>query len=150
MAAMSGYSDTAMDAVVKIDQVMAFDTRGGNVRYVLRDSDGNEYTTFRESIGKEAKRLEGRRARIEYHENQRGQYTNVYLDRVEDAPEQPGSEDDTDPDEAAWRTAVEAAPWLVGESEPHEEVPPDELYDKLKPFKDRVAGDIKEDGPEDD
>jgi hypothetical protein len=62
---------------------------------------------------------------------------------VEPAPAEPGG-DDTDPDEAAWRTAVEAAPWLVGESEPHEEVPPDELYEKLKPFKERVAEDIKE------
>ena len=39
---------------------------------------------------------------------------------------------------------MDAAPWLVGESEPHEEVAPDELYDKLKPFKQRVAEDIKE------
>ena len=30
-------------------------------------------------------------------------------------------------------------------SEPHDEVPPDELYEKLKPFKDRVAEDIKDD-----
>jgi hypothetical protein len=96
-----------MDAVVDIDEVMTFETRTGTTRYVLRDSDGNEYTTFRESIGDEAKRLEGK-------------------------------------DEAAWRTAVEAAPWLVGESEPHEEVPPEELYEKLKPFKERVAEDIKE------
>ncbi len=130
-----------------IDRVMTFDTRGGNVRYVLKDTDGNEYTTFREAIGKEAKRLEGRRARIEYHENQRGEYTNVYLDKVEPAPEEPGegaAGRDTDPDEAAWRTAVEAAPWLAGESGPGEEVPPEELYDKLKPFKDRVAEDIKD------
>jgi hypothetical protein len=134
-----------MEAVVDIAEVMTFETRTGTSRYVLRDSDGNEYTTFRESIGEEAKRLEGQRARIEYHESQRGQYTNVYLDKVEPAPEEPGGGgDDTDPDEAAWRTAVEAAPWLVGESEPHEEVPPDELYDKLKPFKERVAEDIKE------
>jgi hypothetical protein len=134
-----------MDAVVTVDEVMTFETRGGNVRYVLRDSDGNEYTTFREGIGEAAKRLEGRRARIEYHENQRGQYTNVYLDKVEDAPDPPQSAgSDTDPDEAAWRTAVEAAPWLVGESEPHEEVPPEELYGKLKPFKERVAEDIKD------
>jgi hypothetical protein len=49
----------AMEAVVTIDEVMSFDTRGGNVRYVVRDSDGNEYTTFRESIGEAAKRLEG-------------------------------------------------------------------------------------------
>jgi hypothetical protein len=85
--------------------------------------------------------------RIEYHEEQRGQYTNVYLDKVEPAPaetEESGA-DDTDPEEAAWRTAVDAAPWLVGESEPHEAVPPDEVYDKLKPFKERVAEDIKGD-----
>jgi hypothetical protein len=44
---------------------------------------------------------------------------------------------------------VEAAPWLVGESEPQEEVPPDELYEKLKPFKERVADDIKEESAED-
>jgi hypothetical protein len=83
--------------------------------------------------------------RIEFHEEQRGQYTNVYLDKVEAAPDEGGGSGDTDPSEAAWRTAVDAAPWLVGESEPHEEVPPDELYEKLKPFKERVARDIEED-----
>ena len=138
-----------MEAVVKIDEVRTFETRSGNSRYVVKDGDGNEYTTFREGIGNEAKRLEGSRVRIQYHENQRGQYTNVYLDKVEPAPEEPGGAargaGETDPDEAAWRTAVEAAPWLVGESEPREEVPPDELYEKLKPFKERVAEDIKGD-----
>jgi hypothetical protein len=39
---------------------------------------------------------------------------------------------------------VDAAPWLVGESDPHAAVPPDELYDKLKPFKERVADDIRD------
>jgi hypothetical protein len=139
---LRGYESEAMKAVVTIDKVMSFETRGGNTRYVVRDADGTEYTTFRESIGEAAKRLEGQRVRIEHHENQRGQYTNVYLDKVEPAPDEADS--DTDPDEAAWRTAVEAAPWLVGESEPHEEVPPEELYDKLQPFKDRVARDIKD------
>jgi hypothetical protein len=134
-----------VEAEVKIDEVRTFETSGGNVRYVVRDADGKEYTTFREGIGEAAKRAEGRRARIEYHENQRGQYTNVYLDKVEPLPEKEGEGGrDTDPDEAAWRTAVEAAPWLVGESEPHEEVPPEELYDKLRPFKDKVAEDIKD------
>jgi hypothetical protein len=137
-----------VESVVQIEEVREFETRTGNVRYVMRDADGNEYTTFRESIGAEAKRLEGRPARIEYHESQRGQYTNVYLDKVEPAPEAEVRGSDTDPDEAAWRTAVEAAPWLVGESEPHEEVPPEQLYEKLKPFKERVAEDIKEDEPE--
>jgi hypothetical protein len=140
-----------VEAVITIDEALTFETRGGNIRYVVRDTDGNEYTTFREGIGEEAKRLQGRRVRIEYHENQRGQYKNVYLDKVEPASEpEAGGGSDTDPDEAAWRTAVEAAPWLVGESEPHEEVAPDELYEKLRPFKDRVADDIKESGSEDD
>jgi len=132
-----------MEAIVEIEEVRTFDTRGGNVRYVVHDGEGNEYTTFREAIGKRARELEGGPARIEYHEEQRGQYRNVYLDKVEPAPASDGGED-TDPEEAAWRTAVDAAPWLVGESEPHEEVPPDELYDKLKPFKERVADDIKD------
>ena len=37
-----------------------------------------------------------------------------------------------------------ATPWLVGESDPHKPVPPDELYEKLKPFKERVAEDIRD------
>ena len=134
-----------MEAVVTIADVRTFETRGGNVRYVVRDTDGKEYTTFREEIGNRAKQLEGSRERIAYHEEQRGEYTNVYLDKVEPAPSEGGSSAgaDTDPKEAAWQTAVEAAPWLVGESEPHEEVPPDKLYDKLKPFQERVAEDIE-------
>jgi hypothetical protein len=134
-----------MDRLVTIDRVRTFETSKGNVRYVIRDSDGNEYTTFREAIGDRVRQLEGRRARIEFHETQRGQYTNVYLDQVEPADDEHPASSDTDPQEAAWRTAVDAAPWLVGESEPHEEVPPEELYEKLKPFKERVVEDIKED-----
>jgi hypothetical protein len=45
----------------------------------------------------------------------------------------------------AWRTAVEATPWLVGSGEPEREVPPEELFERLKPFKDRVADDIRGD-----
>ena len=139
-----------MDTVTKIEDVMTFETKTGNTRYVVKDSSGNEYTTFRESIGQDAERMKGKRARLEYHETQRGQYTNVYLDKVEPAAEaEDGGAAATDPDEAGWRTAVEAAPWLVGESEPHEEVPPDELYEKLRPFKELVAEDI-EDGQSDD
>jgi hypothetical protein len=136
-----------METVVTLEDVRTFDTRSGNQRYVVRDADGNEYTTFRERIGERARELEGQRVRIEYHEEQRGQYTNVYLDKVEPSPagDDEGDGGDTDPDEAAWRTTVAAAPWLVGESEPHEAVPPDELYDKLKPFQERVAEDIKDD-----
>lgn len=129
-----------MESVAKIASVRSVETRGGNTRYVVRDSEGNEYTTFREAIGRRAQELDGARVRIHYHEEQRGQYKNVYVDKLEpleaDAPNA-----DTDAQEAAWRTAVEAAPWLVGE--PREEVPPEELYDKLKPFEARVAEDIE-------
>ncbi len=134
-----------MDAEITIESVQTFKTRGGNVRYVVRGSDGNECTTFRERIGAKAKELERRDVRIEYNEEQRGEYTNVYLDKVDPLPQrvEPG-QSDTDADEAAWRTAVDAAPWLLGESDPHAKTSPDELYETLKPFKDRVAEDIKD------
>jgi hypothetical protein len=135
-----------MEAVITIQSVERLQTRGGNTRYVVRDADGNEYTTFREGIGEAAAELEGRRVRVEYHEERRGQYRNVYLDKAEsvrdDAVAEDGSE--TDPEEAAWRTAVDAAPWLVGESDPHAKTSPEDLYETLKPFKDKVAEDIKD------
>jgi hypothetical protein len=133
-----------MERVATIDEVRPVETRSGTIRFSVRDSEGNEYTTFRESIGERAQQLQGQRVRLEYHEQQRGQYTNVYLDKVEPAPPDPAAPGDSDPEEAAWRTAVDAAPWLVGESDPDEAVPPDQLYDKLKPFKERVAEDIRE------
>jgi hypothetical protein len=135
-----------MDAVITIESVNSFETRGGNARYVVRDADDNEYTTFREAIGEQARQFEGRRVRLEYHEEKRGQYTNVYLDKVEPVPDDllAGDGSDTDPEEAAWRTAVDAAPWLVGESDPHAKTSPEELYETLKPFKDKVAEDIKQ------
>src|SRR4051794_29734140 len=118
-----------MDAVVRIAEVEAGKNRRGAICFGIRGGGGNEDTTLRESIGQRAQELEGKTARIEYHEQQRGQYTNVYLDKIEPAPDVPGG-DDSYPEEAAWRTAVDAAPWLVGESDPHEAVPPDELYEK--------------------
>jgi hypothetical protein len=127
-----------VDKEVTVARVEVKETRNGNKRYVLRDGEGNEYTTFRPPIGEEAARHEGRRARIKFHEEERNGFTNVYLDGVE--PVQGGG-DDRDAEEAAWQTAVEAAPWLVGKKE----VPPDELFDKLKPFQERVAADIRDD-----
>jgi hypothetical protein len=129
---------------VTLTEVRTFATSRGNVRYVARDADGNEYTTFREELGERARQLQNQRVRIEFHEERRGQYTNTYLDRIEPAetPEgAPAPGADTDPQEAAWRTAVEAAPWLIGEAK--DAVPPDELYAKLKPFEERVAEDIE-------
>ena len=46
-------------------------------------------------------------------------------------------------EEVAWRTAVDAAPWLLGES-PKRSVPPERFFEKLKPFKELVAEDIRD------
>lgn len=132
-----------MERVITIADVRSFESRNGNTGWVTRDADGNEYTTFREAIGKRVSQLDGKQARIEYHEVRRGQYTNVYLDSVEPISHQEPPEDcGTDPEEAAWQTAVAAAPWLVGESKA--QMPPKKLYDKLKPFEEYVAADIEE------
>jgi len=135
-----------MDATVLVKEVEENTTRSGNTRYVIRDADGNEYTTFRPQIGSEAAKYEGRRARISYHEEDRGNFHNVYLDAIEPAggDDDDEADGDTDPDEAAWRTAVDAAPWLLGESEPQKAVPPERFFKKLKPLKDLVAEDIRE------
>jgi hypothetical protein len=135
-----------MDATVLVKQVEQAETRSGNTRYVVRDADGNEYTTFRPRIGEEAVKYEGRRAHITYHEEERGNFHNVYLDSIEPVPDSGDAGADTDPDEAAWRTAVDAAPWLLGEKEPEKAVPPKRFFERLKPLKDMVAEDIRE-GP---
>jgi hypothetical protein len=139
-----------MEAHVSITAVEEVETRSGKTRYVVRDAEGREYTTFRPAIGREAAGFKGRRARIEFHEEDRNGFHNVYLDGIAEAPEAPATADaGTDPDEAAWRTAVEAAPWVLGSSDPDRAVPPDELYEKLEPFKRLVAEDIKKGGDED-
>jgi hypothetical protein len=133
-----------MDVEVLVDDVEEVETRSGKIRYVLRDLQGNEYTTFRPNIGREAKRFKGRRARIEFHEEERNGFRNVYLDAIsEPSPEASGSDAGTDPDEVGWSTAVEAAPWMLGSRDPEAEVPPEELYEKLEPFKRLVAEDIR-------
>ena len=139
------------DAIVTVAEVKAFKTQSGNTRFVLRDAEGREYTTFREQIARDALAAEGRRARITFHEQQRGNFTNVYLDGVEplEETEDGGSEADGsgNVEEVAWKTAVDAAPWLLG-GEPEEPVPPEELFERLQPFKERVADDIRGGEPE--
>jgi hypothetical protein len=140
-----------MEREVRVAQVQAFRTRSGNTRYVLRDDEGNEYTTFKEDIARQALAAEGRRARIEYHEQQKDGFTNIYLDRVEPLEEEDaGDEEGRSPDAAAWDAAVEAAPWLLGTREPTEAVPPDRLFEKLKPFQECVAEDIRDGDDEDE
>src|SRR3954447_13756377 len=101
-----------METTVRIDEVTVNETRNGNRRYVLRGDDGNEYTTFRPNVGERARELEGKRVRVEYHEDDKNGFHNVYLDAVEPVGEEPQpatatSADDTDPEEVAWRTAIE-------------------------------------------
>jgi hypothetical protein len=138
-----------MESTVHVTDVRTFQTKSGNTRYVLRDDGGKEYTTFREEIGRAALAAQGREARIVYHEEQRGSFQNVYLDAVEplDAPAADG--EDATVDEVAWKTAVDSAPWLLGSTPPKREVPPEELFEKLQPFKELVADDIR-DGDGDD
>ena len=94
----------------------------------------------------EAERAKGNRARISFHEEERNGFHNVYLDAVEPVSVERPAPGSDDADEVAWGTAVEAAPWLLGTPEPDEEISPDELYEKLEPFKRRVAEDIREEG----
>ena len=130
------------DALVTVAEVKAFKTQSGNTRFVLRDKEGREYTTFREQIARDALAAEGRRARITFHEQQRGNFTNVYLDAVEPLEEASDDGPSEAVEEVAWKTAVDAAPWLLG-GEPEEAVPPEELFERLQPFKERVADDIR-------
>ena len=48
------------------------------------------------------------------------------------------------PEEAAWHSALDATPWLMDKSRPRAQVAPEDLYQTLKPFKQKVAEDIKE------
>jgi len=135
-----------VDADVVIASVGTNETRSGNTRWAIHDEQGREYTTFRPAIGRAAEKAQGRRARISFHEEERNGFQNVYLDAVAPLPESEvhaSSPDDSDPEEAAWRTAVEAAPYLLGQEARDGEVPPEEAFEKLKPFKDLVSEDIR-------
>ena len=137
-----------MDAEAVIASVKTSQTRNGNTRWTVRDDQGREYTTFREAIGRAAEAAEGRPARIRFHEDERNGFRNVYLDEVQPlrgsrAPSAAAGGADSDPEEAAWRTAVEAAPYLLGEDAREGEVAPEEAFEKLKPFKDLVSEDIR-------
>jgi len=132
-----------MEKTARIREVQTLQTKSGNTRFVVRDEDGAEYTTFREEIGRAALAAQGRRARLEFHEQERNGFRNVYLDSV-DTVSDDGGGDDERVDEVAWKTAVDSAPWLLGSTPPEREVPPEELFEKLQPFKELVAEDIKD------
>jgi hypothetical protein len=140
-----------MDAEAQIASVETTQTRNGNTRWKVVDDKGVEYTTFRPAIGQAAEQAEGKRARLSFHEEERNGFRNVYLDGVEILPDQSsgGAPTDSDPEEAAWRTAVDAAPYLLGDEAQDGEIAPEEAFEKLKPFKDLVSEDIRS-GPEHD
>jgi hypothetical protein len=139
----NGYLGHVPESEVRVSEVKAFKTRSGNTRYVLADDQGNEYSTFKEAIAAKLPGLEGRRARIKYHEQERDGFRNVYLDAVEPLEEERPETPASDADEVAWRTTIEAAPFLLGGDAVEREVPPDELFEKLQPFKELVADDIE-------
>ena len=130
---------------VLVREVQAKRTQSGNTRFVLVDDGGREFTTFKEPIAKSALAAEGTRARIKWHEQERNGFTNVYLDSVEPLEGGDAGEGTGDPvDEVAWNATIEAAPWLLGSSAPKSAVPPEELFEKLQPFKELVADDIRD------
>lgn len=127
-----------------VASVKSAETRNGNTRWTVTDDAGREFTTFRPAIGQAAERAEGARAHLTFHEEERNGFHNVYLDKVEPAAAPaPGGPGDSDPDEAAWRTAVDAAPYLLEEDEAAGNISPETAFEKLKPFKDLVADDIR-------
>jgi hypothetical protein len=48
-----------MEAEVVVRSVERVRTHSGNLRYVVRDADGREFSTFREQIGEQAERYQG-------------------------------------------------------------------------------------------
>src|SRR5919197_5379531 len=120
-----------MDVDATITSVETSQTRSGNTRWAVKDDQGREYTTFRPAIGRAAEAAEGRRARISFHEDERNGFRNVYLDGVRPLRQSkaaaesgagPGAAD-SDPEEAAWRMAVEDAPYHLGEEREGEATP---------------------------
>src|SRR2546423_12775647 len=103
-----------MHADVRVASVDTTETRSGHTRYAIKDDSGREYTTFRPQIGAAAKAAEGQRARIEFHEQQRGGFTNVYPDKVEPLSEELGGDARAEPEEGGWHGATQAAPAAAG------------------------------------
>src|ERR1051326_8627725 len=98
-----------MEQVVRVTEVKALKTRSGNTRFVLRAADDREFTTFKEEIARQAIAAEGKRARIEFHEQERNAFRHVYLDHVDVLDDDGPPYTDEHAEEVAWKTAVDAA-----------------------------------------
>src|SRR5919198_4117384 len=136
-------ADTVAEAEIRIREVKAVPTRSGNTRFVLVDANGNEYVTFREEVAASLDDVEGKRARISYHQQKRGRFTNVYLDTVDVLADDAEAEGDATADEIGWKTAVDAAPYLLGREAVEEETPPEEVFENPRRFKQPVAEDVE-------
>ena len=130
-------------AEIRVKEIKAFKTRSGNTRFVVVDETGKEYSTFKEQVAAKLPGLEGRQARIEFHEQERNGFTNVYLDDVQPIDDDRHPDPSARVDEVAWKTAIEAAPYLLSAEAVEEETPPQTLFKKLQPFKELVADDIE-------
>jgi hypothetical protein len=111
------------EAEVTVVDVKAIRTKSGNTRFVVVDDAGNEYSTFKESVAASLPGLKGRRARIIFHEQERNGFTNVYLDSAEPIGDEGGGGTGRDVDEVAWKTAMDAAPYLLSAEAVEQEVP---------------------------
>jgi hypothetical protein len=138
----NGYVPDMAEADVRVSNVKAFQTKSGNTRFVLVDDEGKEYSTFKEQVAAKLPGLEGKRARIKFHEQERNGFTNVYLDAVERLEDQSAG-GAAEADEVAWKTTIEAAPYLLSADAVEREISPEELFEKLQPFKELVAEDIE-------
>jgi hypothetical protein len=132
------------EQVVPLDGVEAFETRParGTGASCCSSATAAGTTTFKEEIARQAVAAEGKNARSVFHEQVRSGFRNVYLDRVEMLDDERALGDGDGAKAVAWKTAVEAAPRLVGDA-PADGIPADELFDKL--FKQRVVDDIRDD-----
>jgi hypothetical protein len=139
MPLVSAAVASTMDAVIRVEDVERRETRAGHTRYIVRDDQNHEYVTFRPQIGEEAEHFKGRDAHIEFHEEQKGEYTNVYLDAIEGVEEPALSEDDIDAEIVGWQTAAEIAPLIVDVDADGQ----DEIFEQMRDFKNRVAADIR-------
>src|SRR3954447_20974876 len=100
-----------MERETTLQEVRTFETRGGNVRYVVRDAEGNDVP----GGDRRQRAAAGRSACPHPVSSVAARPVHERLPRRgRGALGREATAQDTEPEEAAWRTAVDAAPWLVG------------------------------------
>jgi hypothetical protein len=131
---------------VEVREVKALTTRSGNTRFVLVDEGGNEYSTFKErsratrsrpsasGLASSTTRTSGTAS---------GTSISTVSSRSTPATATTAAASTTGARSRRSRGGpIDAAPYLVGEREA--ELPPEELFDRLQPFNELVADDIRD------